>query len=105
MAKPENPATVESVFAELQALDPKWRVDIGPPKDSDGWIRGTDMLRAGTGPFHSLLERIGTRFKTKDRMTVAASFALRFGWVASVAIIPFLARHCVPHVGLSNISL
>jgi ferric iron reductase protein FhuF len=102
---PENPPAVESVFAELQALDPKWRVDIGRPEDDAGWIRGTDMLRADQGPFHSLLERIGARFQTKDRMTVAASFALRFGWVASVAIVPFLTRRCVPHVGLPNISL
>ena len=105
MATQANPPTVESVFAELQTLDPKWRVDIGRPEDDTGWIRGTDMLRADQGPFHALLERIGTRFKTRDRMTVAASFALRFGWVASVAIVPFLARRCVPHVGLSNISL
>jgi ferric iron reductase protein FhuF len=105
MATPANPFTVESVFAELQAHDPKWRVDIGRPEDDAGWILGTDMLRADQGPFHSLLERIGTRFKTKDRMTVAASFALRFGWVASVAIVPCLTRRCVPHVALSNISV
>jgi hypothetical protein len=35
---------------------------------------------------------------------VAALFALRFGWVASMAIAPFLVSRCVPRVHLSNIS-
>jgi FhuF-like iron-sulfur protein len=99
------PSPVETVFAELQAIDPKWRVDIGEPGAHSGWIRGTDFLKATAGPFHSLLERIGARLHTGDRRTVAASFALRFGWIASVAIGPFLTHRCVPHVGLSNISL
>ncbi len=96
---------IETAFVELEAIDPKWRVDIGEPGTNDGWIRGTDFLQATEGPFHSLLERSGARLRTRDRRTVAALFALRFGWAASVAIAPFLTHRCVPHVGLSNISL
>jgi FhuF 2Fe-2S C-terminal domain len=96
---------VEIVLAELRIADPKWPVDLGQPENSDGWIDGTDFACATDGPFHSLLERTATRLRTADRRTVAALFALRFGWAASVAIAPFLIDRCVPRVCLSNISL
>jgi len=97
--------TIEQVFAELRTVDPKWHVEIGEPGDHSGWIRRDAFCTATDGPFNILLERIGDRLRTRDRLTVAASFALRFGWIASVAIAPFLTRGCVPRIRLSNISL
>ena len=96
---------VEKVIDALQRINPKWRVEIGIPSDSPGWISGTDFAQANAGPFHALLMRIGERFHTNDRKTIAASFALRFGWSASVAIAPYLLHGCVPDAGLDNISL
>src|SRR4029079_18495921 len=52
----------------------------------------------------ALLERIGQRFRTRDRKTIAASFALRFGWASVMAIGPYLQYRCVPDVGLENVS-
>jgi hypothetical protein len=40
-------------------------------------------MRADDGPFTALLSRIGERLLTDDRKTIAASFALRFGWTGS----------------------
>lgn len=80
--------SVEASIKELQTIDPKWRIDIGLPTDSPEWIRGSDLRCAAAGPFHSLLERIGERLLISDRRTIAASFALRFGWSSSVAIAP-----------------
>jgi hypothetical protein len=91
--------------AALQAIDAKWRVEIGAPGNSSGWICGTEFARGKEGPFHFLLTRIGERLRTGDRRTVAASFALRFGWSAWVAIVPYIADRCVPEVSLDNISL
>jgi ferric iron reductase protein FhuF len=99
------PLPFGALFAEVQEANPKWRVEVGQPEAGAGWIRGTDFFRAGDGPFHSLLGRIGERLRTRDRRTVAALFTLRFGWVASAAITPFLTHGFVPHVGLSNISI
>jgi len=96
---------VEEALAALHRIDPKWRVDIGVPDDSPGWIGGTDFARAKEGAFPVLLRRIGERLRTDDRRTVAASFALRFGWSAWVAIVPYVVHQCVPEVGLDNISL
>jgi hypothetical protein len=48
--------------------------------------------------------RIGERAKTKDRRTIAASFALRFGWASAMAIAPYLRHHCVPDIALENVS-
>jgi hypothetical protein len=53
-----------------------------------GWIDGTDLRDAGAGPFHALLRRIGDVARTTDRRTIAASFALRFGWSSAIAIAP-----------------
>jgi ferric iron reductase protein FhuF len=96
---------VEEALAALRGIDPKWRVDIGVPDESPGWISGTDFTRANGGAFPGLLNRIGERLRTDDRMTVAASFALRFGWSAWVAIVPYVVHQCVPEVSLDNISL
>ena len=96
---------VVGIFREIQAADPKWRVDVGDPRGDVGWIRGTDFVRATEGPFNLLLRATGDRLGTNDRKTVAALFALRFGWAASVAIAPYLTHACVPDISLDNISL
>jgi ferric iron reductase protein FhuF len=96
---------VEEAVAALQSIDPKWRVEMGIPDTSPEWIRGTDFARTREGPFRLLLSRIAERLRTGDRRTVAASFALRFGWSAWVAIVPYLLHRCVPEVCLDNISL
>jgi len=107
LRKPASPGRppIEAAFLDLQAINPKWRVEIGLPEDSSKWIHGKDLTRATEGPFHDLLRRIGERARTNDRRTIAASFALRFGWAASFAIAPYLIHHCVPDVTLGNISL
>jgi ferric iron reductase protein FhuF len=89
----------------VQGANPKWRVDAGQPESNAAWLRGTDFLCATDGPFQALLERVAERLRTNDRKTVAALFALRFGWVASAAITPFLSHRFVPRVELSNISI
>jgi hypothetical protein len=96
---------VVGIFREIQAADPKWRVDVGDPRGDVGWIRGTDFVRATEGPFNLLLRATGDRLGTNDRKTVAALFALRFGWAASVAIAPYLMHACVPDISLDNVSL
>jgi len=92
-------------ISDLEMIEPRWRIEIGVPDDSPLWIRGVDFTRAHEGPFHSLLSRIAQRLKTSDLRTVAASFALRFGWTSFSAIAPFLLHRCVPNVSLDNISV
>ena len=94
-----------AIFREIQTADPKWRVDIADPRGEPGWIGGPDFERATEGPFATLLRATGDRLGTTDRKTVAALFALRFGWAASVAIAPYLTHACVPDISLGNISL
>ena len=94
---------VEEAMTALRALNASWNVAVGRP-DGPGWIDGRDMDDAGRGPFNELLVRIGERLKTKDRRTIAASFALRFGWASAMAIAPYLRHGCVPDVGLDNVS-
>ena len=96
---------VVAIFREIQTADPQWRVDIADPHGQPGWIGGTDFERATAGPFSRLLRATGDRLCTTDRKTVAALFALRFGWAASVAIAPYLSHACVPDISLGNISL
>lgn len=99
-----DPSPLIAVCAEIRHADPKWRVDVGVPGDQDGWIRGVDFTRAGSGPFHDLLQRTGARLKTADRKTIAALFALRFGWAGGVALAPYLTHGCVLDVSLENVS-
>jgi hypothetical protein len=96
---------VTSVFAALEGLDPKWRVELGRPQPGDGWISGDGLRDARTGLFQALLTRMHERAKTDDRKTMAASFALRIGWAGAVAIAPYLTHRVVPHVGLDNVSI
>ena len=58
-----------------------------------------------TGRSTTSCTRIGESAGTVDRRTVAASFALRYGWSSAMAIAPLLKSSCVPDVSLENISL
>ena len=69
-----------------------------------GWIDGTDLRDAHAGPLHALLLRIGEVARTTDRRTIAASFALRFGWSSALAIAPYLQSRWVPDIALDNVS-
>ncbi len=91
------------VYATLRALNPSWYVEVGRPS-GPGWIAGDDLRDATGRPFHEFLLRIGERAKTTDRRTIAASFALRFGWASAMAIAPYLKFACVPDIALGNVS-
>lgn len=93
------------ILEELAQIDPKWKIEVGDPGNAPGWIRGSDLEQGDDGPFLELLQRIARRLRTADKRTVAASFALRFGWCASVAIAPYIVRRCVPDVSLTNVAL
>jgi hypothetical protein len=69
-----------------------------------GWIAGDDLRDATSGPFHDLLRRIGDAAGTTDRRTIAASFAMRFGWASAIAIEGYLRDRRVPDVALVNTS-
>src|SRR5215813_12147104 len=94
---------VVAVFQGLRALHPNWDVEIGLPSGR-GWIKGTDLTTASEGPFNMLLSRMGERLHTSDRRTIAASFALRYGWSSGIAIAPCLLYQCVPKITLDNVS-
>jgi hypothetical protein len=94
---------MDAVFAALAAMNASWRVEIGRPA-GPGWIAGDDLRDAGGGPFNDLLRGIGDRDRTGDRRTIAASFAVRFGWASALAIAPWLRHRCVPDVSLGNVS-
>jgi hypothetical protein len=92
------------IYQELRALQPTWHVEMGRPH-GPGWITGTDLRMAGKGPFNVLLSHIGDRLHTADRRTIAAAFALRYGWSAGMAIAPCVLGDCVPTITLDNVSL
>jgi hypothetical protein len=94
---------VAGIYEALRTLDASWHVEIGRP-DGEGWIAGADLRDARAGPFHELLCRIGERARTTDRRTIAASFALRYGWASAMAIAPYLRHQCVPDISLENVS-
>jgi len=94
---------IEEAFAALRTLNASWHVEVGRPEGS-GWITGEELRDASHGPFNDLLQRTGRRAKTRDRKTIAASFALRFGWASAMAIAPYLRHRCVPDITLDNVS-
>ena len=91
------------IYQELQALQPAWHVEMGRPHGI-GWITGADLRMASEGPFNDLLSHIGDRLHTADRRTIAAAFALRYGWSAGMAIAPCVLGDCVPTITLDNVS-
>jgi hypothetical protein len=94
-----------TVFEAIAALRASrtWHTDIGRPEGA-GWVAGSALVDATTGPFAELLARIGRQAATRDRRTIAASFAMRLGWASEMAIAPALGHDCVPDVGLDNVS-
>ena len=98
-------SSIAEVFAALRGINPSWDVQIGRPGSEDGWVAGDQLATASSGPLHELLERIGARVKTTDRRTIAALYALRFGWASAMAIAPYVKFNCVPDVSIENISL
>ena len=95
---------VVDIYSALRAFNAGWHVEVGRPSGR-GWIAGDELRVASTGPFNALLRCIGASAGTADRRTIAASFALRYGWSSAMAIAPFLKFGCVPDVSLENISL
>jgi hypothetical protein len=94
---------VAEAFADLATRDAGWRHAIGRP-DGPGWIAGEALRDARNGPLHDLLLRIGAGLRTGDRRTIAASFAVRFGWASGVAIGPYLRHRIVPDAGLEHLA-
>ncbi|MEQ1758544.1 MAG: (2Fe-2S)-binding protein [Vicinamibacterales bacterium] len=90
-------------LADARALEASWSPDVGIPA-GPGWIAGADLQDASSGPFNALLLRIGERAGTRDRRTIAASFALRYGWSSGMVIAPYVRSACVPDVSLDNVS-
>ena len=99
----QTPSPVVEAYDALRSLNASWSVDVGKPT-GPGWIAGADLRTAASGPFNSLLVRIGERAGTSDRRTIAASFALRLGWASAMAIAPDLRHRCVPDIALDNVS-
>jgi hypothetical protein len=83
----QTPSPMIAMYQALWARHPKWYVEIGQPR-GPGWIPGTALMTAREGPFQALLARVGERLQTADRRTIAASFALRYGWSSGVAMAP-----------------
>jgi len=93
-----------AIAANLAALDPGWSMEIGEPK-GEGWITGNDLRDAHSPAFRRVLLSLGETLGTFDRRTIAASFALRYGWSAGLAIAAFVLHHVVPNIELENVSL
>ena len=98
-------APILRAFEGLRRLNTSWSVDIGRPEPGTGWIVGSELANAGSGPLNELLLRIGARLKISDRRTLAALYAMRFGWASAMAIAPCLKFDCVPDISLDNVSL
>lgn len=103
MVMRDTPSPVAEVLTGLVTVNSSWIVEVGTPVGA-GWIAGVDMSDASRGPLNDLLLAIGERAGTDDRRTIAASFALRFGWASVMAIAPFLRDACVPDIRLENTS-
>jgi hypothetical protein len=94
---------VAEAYEALRATPGSVHVEIGKPEGA-GWIAGVDLMHT-EGPFERLLDRIGRLSGVPgDRRTIAASFALRFGWASAMAIAPWLRHRCVPDISLGNVS-
>lgn len=94
---------IAEVYRALRSLNASWCAEVGRPS-GPGWLTGEDLCDATRGRFNDLLNLIGARAKTADRKTIAASFALRFGWASGMAIGPYLFFQCVPDIWLDNVA-
>ncbi|MEP6766018.1 MAG: (2Fe-2S)-binding protein [Gemmatimonadaceae bacterium] len=97
------PSPVADIYKSLSISNAAWNAEIARPTGS-GWIAGVHFRDATTGPFNALLVEIGKQLGNADEKTVAASFALRFGWASAMAIVPYLRFQCVPDISLENVS-
>jgi len=100
----QTPSPIIAIYQALRSMHPKWDVEIGQPRGR-GWIPGTALVTAEEGPFQALLARMGAKLRTADRRTIAAAFALRYGWSSGIAIAPYLFYRCVPKLTLDNVAL
>ncbi len=98
-----RPSPIEPILAQCRG-SASWSTDVGRPQ-APGWIAGSDLRNAHDGPLNTLLTRIGERAQTTDRRTIAASFAVRYGWASAMGIAPCVLNDCVPDISLENISL
>lgn len=87
----------------LAAMNPRWGVELGT-RSGPGWLRGRDLRNARVGPFNAFLAELGRKGDTSDRRTIAASFALRFGWSSGAMIAAYVFHACVPRMALDNVS-
>ncbi|MEP6833903.1 MAG: (2Fe-2S)-binding protein [Gemmatimonas sp.] len=94
---------IAAAFNALNSANAAWNVSIERPAGV-GWIAGVEMKDAHTGPFNELLMRIGEQSRSDDKLTIAASFALRFGYASAIAIAPYLRFQCVPDISLGNVA-
>jgi hypothetical protein len=99
----QTPSPVVAMYQALQARNSRWCVEVGQPR-GPGWMPGTALLTATESPFQALLALIGEGLQTADRRTIAASFALRYGWSSGIAIAPYVLYSCVPKITLDNVS-
>lgn len=84
-------------------MTPRWGVEFRRPV-GPGWLRGEDLRNAGAGPFNAFLTELGRQGGTSDRRTIAASFALRFGWSSGAMIAAYVFHARVPKMALDNVS-
>jgi ferric iron reductase protein FhuF len=96
--------SIAHVYEDLRVWQPSWTVELSRPSGA-GWIEGVAFRDASAGDFHDLLIHIGERQRSPDRKTIAASFALRYGWSAGAAIAPYITHRAVPDLALENVSL
>ena len=101
----QHTSPIARAFEGLKRLNASWNVELGRPEWGDGWIVGSELSNATSGPLNALLLRIGARLETTDRRTIAALYALRFGWASAMAIAPYVKYGCVPDISLENVSL
>jgi ferric iron reductase protein FhuF len=97
-------SSLAEAYEHLQTIHPNWFVVMGKPT-GPGWLCGVDLINPGQEPLCHLFNALGAQWQTADRRTLVASFALRYGWSAGVAIAPFLLCRLVPNVTLENISI
>jgi hypothetical protein len=60
----DDRSPIGEIYDALRALNASWSVDVGRPSGS-GWIAGTELRVASTGPFNELLLRIGEHLRTR----------------------------------------
>jgi hypothetical protein len=99
-----NTSSLIAIYREVGKLNQDWQAEFGV-QQGDGWIAGSAINQPDNPPFSGLLARVGEVVGSTDRRVVAAAFVTRLAWSAGAAIAPYMMRHCVPDIRLSNVSL